>query len=233
MAVDEDWSVPEDRSPAPPAPKFEWPDPARMLQGVNWKEVGHVALDLAGLIPGVGEIADGANALWYAAGGDWVNAAFSAAGLVPGLGAAAIAAKYAKKAGGAATAAAAGVTKLADGVDNLALGRRELVEEFARQVGARHLMGSNDLKADVLKAVYDSRTRFHVNLDGVGDIRDAALRGRYREIDRTGVRLNGLEPSWFDWEMYVLREAGADVRAIFYRNGVPVPNPFNPFGPLI
>lgn len=157
-----------------------------MLQGVNWKEVGHVALDLAGLIPGVGEIADGANALWYAAGGDWVNAAFSAAGLVPGLGAAAIAAKYAKKAGGAATAAAAGVTKLADGVDNLALGRRELVEEFARQVGARHLMGSNDLKADVLKAVYDSRTRFHVNLDGVGDIRDAALRGRYREMDRTG-----------------------------------------------
>ena len=52
-------------------------------------------------------------------------------------------------------------------------------------------------------------------------------------MNSTGVSLNGLEPSWFDWEMYVLREAGADVRAIFYRNGVPVPNPFNPFGPLI
>ena len=95
----QDWSVPENRTPAPPAPKFEWPDPAKMLQGVNWKEVGHIALDLAGLIPGIGEIADGANAAWYAAEGDWVNAAFSAAGMVPALGAGVIAAKYANKIG--------------------------------------------------------------------------------------------------------------------------------------
>ena len=211
----QDWSPPENRSPAPPAPKFEWPDPAKMLQGVNWTEVGHVALDLAGLIPGVGEIADGANAAWYAAEGDWANAALSAAGMIPGLGAGVIAAKYAKKAGGAATAAAAGVTKLADGADNIALGRRELVEEFARQVGARHLMGSSDLKADVLRAAYDSRSRFHINLDGVGDIQDAVARGKYREMKIKNAKVRVRDPSWFDWEMYVLREAGADGRAIF------------------
>jgi RHS repeat-associated protein len=40
-------------------------------------------LDFVGLIPGVGEIADGANALIYTARGDYVNAGLSAAAMVP------------------------------------------------------------------------------------------------------------------------------------------------------
>jgi len=45
--------------------------------------IGHGALDVLGLIPGYGEIADGINAGWYAAEGDYANAALSTAAMVP------------------------------------------------------------------------------------------------------------------------------------------------------
>ncbi|MDQ0196281.1 NucA/NucB deoxyribonuclease domain-containing protein [Paenibacillus wynnii] len=43
-------------------------------------------LDVAGLIPGAGELADGANALIYMAKGEKANAALSAAAMIPGIG---------------------------------------------------------------------------------------------------------------------------------------------------
>jgi len=52
-------------------------------------DVVHTGLDVVGLIPGVGEIADGANALIYLAEGDKVNTALSAAAMIPGAGMAA------------------------------------------------------------------------------------------------------------------------------------------------
>ncbi|WP_228112003.1 GH-E family nuclease [Zoogloea sp. 1C4] len=57
----------------------------------------HTTLDVVGLIPGVGEVADGANALVYLAEGDKVSAALSAAAMLPIGGQAATAAKMAKK----------------------------------------------------------------------------------------------------------------------------------------
>lgn len=45
--------------------------------------VGHTALDVVGLVPIVGEVADGVNALWYLAEGDYTNAALSGAAMVP------------------------------------------------------------------------------------------------------------------------------------------------------
>ncbi len=48
----------------------------------------HAVLDVMGLIPGFGEIADAANALLYAVEGDWINAAISAAAIVPAVGSA-------------------------------------------------------------------------------------------------------------------------------------------------
>src|SRR5256885_8258065 len=60
-------------------------------------DVVHTGLDVVGLIPGVGEIADGANALIYLAEGDKVNAALSAAAMIPGAGMAATGAKYGKR----------------------------------------------------------------------------------------------------------------------------------------
>lgn len=46
----------------------------------------NVALDLAGLIPGVGEFADGANALLHAKKGEWLAAAFSLISMIPAVG---------------------------------------------------------------------------------------------------------------------------------------------------
>ena len=47
---------------------------------------GHLALDLIGFIPGIGNFADLANAAWYSSEGDYDNAALSAAAAVPGAG---------------------------------------------------------------------------------------------------------------------------------------------------
>jgi RHS repeat-associated protein len=63
---------------------------------LSLSDIGHAALDVAGLVPGVGEVADLANAAWYAAEGDYGNAALSAASAIPFAGYAASAAKGAK-----------------------------------------------------------------------------------------------------------------------------------------
>lgn len=51
-----------------------------------FSSIGHGILDVAGLVPVVGEAFDGINALWYAAEGDTLNASLSAAGMIPFLG---------------------------------------------------------------------------------------------------------------------------------------------------
>lgn len=47
---------------------------------------GHIALDVAGLIPGWGEPADLANALWYAEEEQYLNASLSLLSMVPEIG---------------------------------------------------------------------------------------------------------------------------------------------------
>ena len=63
----------------------------------KFSEIGHLALDVAGMIPLVGVAADGLNAAWYAGEGDWANAGLSAAAAIPGVGQAATATKLARK----------------------------------------------------------------------------------------------------------------------------------------
>ncbi|MEN4758931.1 RHS repeat-associated core domain-containing protein [Chryseobacterium sp. C39-AII1] len=46
-------------------------------------EVGHAVLDVGGLLPVIGEPLDGANAIWYAAEGDYLNSGLSAVAMVP------------------------------------------------------------------------------------------------------------------------------------------------------
>lgn len=48
--------------------------------------IGHFALDLAGLIPGVGEFADAANAAWYVKQGDYLMAGLSIISVIPVVG---------------------------------------------------------------------------------------------------------------------------------------------------
>ncbi|WP_157617308.1 putative T7SS-secreted protein [Saccharomonospora marina] len=46
-------------------------------------KLGHGALDIAGLVPGIGELADGVNAAWYAGQGRYAEAAISGAAAIP------------------------------------------------------------------------------------------------------------------------------------------------------
>lgn len=82
------------------------PTPKEKSWWGKWGEAAHTGLDVVGLIPGLGEIADGANALIYLAEGDTVNAAISAAAIIPGAGMAATGAKLCRKAAGPAIEAA-------------------------------------------------------------------------------------------------------------------------------
>ncbi len=61
-------------------------------------DVAQIGLDIVGLIPVVGEVADGANALIYTARGDYVNAALSTAAMLPIIGTGATGTKYINKA---------------------------------------------------------------------------------------------------------------------------------------
>lgn len=59
----------------------------RALTELNWaSKAGHVALDLAGLIPGFGEPADLTNALWYIHEKDYLSAALSLISMIPEIG---------------------------------------------------------------------------------------------------------------------------------------------------
>ena len=64
-------------------------------------DIGHTALDIAGLVPVIGEPADLVNSAWYAAEGDPTNAALSAASAIPVLGAGPTAVRLIRRAAGA------------------------------------------------------------------------------------------------------------------------------------
>ncbi|MEL6865014.1 MAG: polymorphic toxin-type HINT domain-containing protein [Bacteroidota bacterium] len=72
------------------------PKKSRWSRALDWVQTG---LDVVGLVPGLGEVADGVNALIYLGRGDYTNAALSAAAMVPLAGAGATAAKYINKSG--------------------------------------------------------------------------------------------------------------------------------------
>lgn len=64
---------------------------------IFFKEGGHDILDIAGMIPGFGEVFDGINAVWYYAEGDILNASLSGAAVIPILGWGSTAAKWVTK----------------------------------------------------------------------------------------------------------------------------------------
>lgn len=59
--------------------------------------IGHTVLDVAGMIPVIGDACDIVNGVWYAAEGDWKNAAMSLVAVIPVIGSAATAARIASK----------------------------------------------------------------------------------------------------------------------------------------
>ncbi|MGW3994009.1 hypothetical protein ACWEF6_11030 [Amycolatopsis sp. NPDC004772] len=85
----------------------------RLVTADSWADAGHQLLDLVGYIPIAGEVADGANALWYLGEGDGLNAGLSAAAAVPFVGWAAAAGKMGKQAVKSLEEAAADLPKSA------------------------------------------------------------------------------------------------------------------------
>jgi len=83
--------------PAPPGAPSNPPGgaetPAEESWWASWGGVVHAVLDVAGMVPVIGEVADLANAAIYAAEGDYVNASLSAAAAIPFAGWAATGAK--------------------------------------------------------------------------------------------------------------------------------------------
>lgn len=70
---------------------------APRVASINWIDWVQGGLDVVGLVPGLGEIADGANALIYLGRGDYSNAALSAAAMIPIVGSVATGGKIIKK----------------------------------------------------------------------------------------------------------------------------------------
>ena len=72
-------------------------DPFGLSPEITASGIGHTILDIFGLVPVFGEVFDAINSLWYAAEGDFVNAALSVAATAPFLGMAATGAKWGSK----------------------------------------------------------------------------------------------------------------------------------------
>ncbi|KYF79686.1 hypothetical protein BE18_35155 [Sorangium cellulosum] len=95
----------------------------------------HTGLDIVGFIPGLGEIADGLNAVIYLAEGDYLNAGISAAGMIPFAGAAATGGRLAVKAG-KAVAEAVGKEGAQEAAQQLGKqGAEQLGKQGAEQAG--------------------------------------------------------------------------------------------------
>jgi nickel-dependent lactate racemase len=60
-------------------------DAAKVVTHMSPSEIRHTVLNVAGMVPVIGAPADAVNAGWYAAQGDWGNAALSAAAAIPGV----------------------------------------------------------------------------------------------------------------------------------------------------
>ena len=144
-------------------------------QKVDLAAIGHGALDLLGFIPGIGAAADVANGLWYAAEGNYVDAAASFLSAVPGVGDAfggANAARKAVKAGLSAFEKAAPAPKVVqvlkqsksssiraelrdDGVVDLVLKRKDVWDEVQMSQATRK---ARDLsRADTVKTAAGKR----------------------------------------------------------------------------
>lgn len=106
-------------------------------------ELIHTGLDIIGLIPVAGELADGANALIYLAEGDTVNAAISAAAMVPGAGMAATGAKIGKKAAGAVAEGAAKKAEREAAEELAEKAQKEAAEKAEKEIAERKAK-SND-----------------------------------------------------------------------------------------
>ena len=149
---------------------------ANTARQVNLSNVGHTVLDGAGFIPVVGGIADLANASWYAAKGDKVNAALSAASAIPFAGDAFAAGKLGLK-------AAKGAEKLAEAGTVAGRVAANVTDEVA---GAVNVGGRNVAPAPSTLHTRGNRP----------DLAERTINGYVnRNVERAGGEITSLRPS--------------------------------------
>ena len=174
--------------------------------GWSFSDIGHLVLDGVGVIPGIGEVADGVNALWYAAEGDKTNAALSTAAMIPFFGWGATAAKTGNKINKAvkATDATIDVVKAADvpqawakGVTNYGKVDYSVTQDVLKNMKAqgKHL---DDIGYDVSKHLNSKNIKFHGTAPSGQTIVEVALPdGKtqlfYKSTDLSG---KGVEGVW-------------------------------------
>lgn len=142
-------------------------------------ELVHLGLDIFGLAPVVGEVADILNGTLYTITGETVNAAFSFASAVPGTGWAAVGVKYAVK---LKTASSIGTKVLltwkvlADGTiyfGSNSTCRAQLRKVLGLAVGnldqAHHIIPLNKQTKSIVQKAAKSGNAFHLNeaLNGI------------------------------------------------------------------
>lgn len=141
------------------------------------------ALDIAGLVPGIGEIADGTNAAIYALRGDYLNAGLSGAAMIPFTGWFSTGGKFARKA-----------IKLADKVSDTGKVSKKVTKEVIE--GAR-----SKLK------VIDGKVGGKVPVEDFDAIRKSSVKnqksdsitlGKYTEDVDSYISKAGKDSSYFD-----------------------------------
>jgi hypothetical protein len=194
-------------------------DVGNAVSNASISDIGHTALDVAGMVPVVGEVADLANAGWYAAEGDYTNAALSAAGAIPFAGNAATAAKWGKKAVDAADTvsdvarAADRVGDVARTADNIGDAARaaDNVGDVARR-GDSVIGATPNSAIDVPPAGSNPPFTFRGDARGPDEIFDVGFQPRGTNTDLLDYAANNT-PS-----IYVSTSKSADVGADFATN---------------
>jgi len=146
-------------------------------------------LDVLGLIPGVGEFFDGANALIYTARGDYVNAGLSAAACIPFAGWAATGGKLANK----AYTVYQGVDKATGAVKYVGITSREVTQRAAEHMA----------KGDAWKALDYRAVPGALNLDRTGArVMEQNLINQYG-LPNLYNQINSISPQY--WSIYGIK----------------------------
>jgi len=144
----------------------------RAARGFSFSDIGHAVLDVAGLVPVVGEVADVANGIWYAAEGNYVDAALSFASAIPlaGYGAsAAKAVRYGDKAVDAARTVARQDDNIADAGRAITRTGDDVADVYSLTVEGLHAYYVEAGDADIL--VHNTQPDFCPIHDNLGSRR--------------------------------------------------------------
>lgn len=153
--------------------KIEHPDwfNFRIYMTTIWEtmsEIVHTGLDIAGMIPVIGEVADLANGIIYVLEGDGVNATLSFAATIPVVGWGATTAKYAKKTIFALDGSKRTLNWFKTTTGTIDFGNRNLLRKVIGLSkndprGAHHIIPWESSTHPVIQRIAQGKDAFHLN----------------------------------------------------------------------